>query len=239
MIDNLNDMLNKAYQKGLYLTFFLDEASCGELNEIKDEELLIESFGGFSSSERKRIIIHRKDINIDNSSFKITLLKATYNNKFYQINHRQVLGTLMSLGIEREVIGDIILKDNIIYIYLIKEMSDFIKENLKVIAKTSLEFNESNDILDKSCNEINKIINVASLRLDAVISKVLNISREESSEIIKNGFVLLNHLECTNSSKILKESDLLSIRKFGRITIYETINVSKKNRINLHVGILH
>lgn len=239
MIDNLEDYLSKATQKGFSITKFLDEASCGSVKDNYLGNITVERFGGYNDSERKRIIFHSEDITITNDSFRITTLVSEYNNKFYTITHRHVLGTLMSLGIERDVIGDIIVKDNKITIFCITDMAEFIITNLTSIAKAQVKFEISNEVIDTPTEEIIQIINVASLRLDAIVSKVLNLSREKSSDFIENGLVLINHTECFNSSKQLKPTDLLSIRKFGRVKIYEIVGISKKNRMNIKVGIIH
>ena len=87
--------------------------------------------------------------------------------------------------------------------------------------------------------EVIKTINVASMRLDAVVAKAINKSREDACELIKSGLVLINHKECLNVTHTVKIKDLLSIRKFGRVEILEDLGLSKKNRIILEISVKH
>ena len=87
--------------------------------------------------------------------------------------------------------------------------------------------------------EVIQTINVASMRLDAVVAKAVNCGRSEAVELINSGFVLINHKECLNISHTVKESDLLSIRKFGRVEILEIVGLSKKNRTIVKISVKH
>ena len=84
-----------------------------------------------------------------------------------------------------------------------------------------------------------KTINVASLRLDAVISRALNISRNESCELIESGLVSINHKIIKSITYKCSEFEIISIRKFGRITILENVKTTKKDRLVLKIGVKH
>ena len=84
-----------------------------------------------------------------------------------------------------------------------------------------------------------KTINVASLRLDGILSHTMNISRTSAEKLIEMGNVQINHIECLSPSKKLNENDLISIRHFGRITILENLRTTRKDRIVLLVGVYH
>ena len=77
------------------------------------------------------------------------------------------------------------------------------------------------------------------MRLDAVVAKAINVGRSEAVEIINSGFVLINHKECLNITHTVKVGDLLSIRKFGRVMILDTLGLSKKDRIILEISVKH
>jgi RNA-binding protein YlmH len=77
------------------------------------------------------------------------------------------------------------------------------------------------------------------MRLDAVVAKSINVGRSEAVEIINSGNVLINHKQCLNITHNVKEQDILSIRKFGRIEILEIVGLSKKNRTIVEIRVKH
>lgn len=238
---SVNDYLKRAKQTGFVLTKFLDTAESSSLRVQKENSLNIYYSGGYEEAERVRaIIVDSNETEPVEDEFQIRLIEATFKANNTNINHRHVLGTLMSFGFKREHLGDIIVTENASYIYVTNEMAPYIIEQLDKINNIPVE----TKILDTNILPITKEIkqeniNVASLRLDVVIAKVLCKSRSDVLELINKGFVQLNHIEKTNPSYFLKENDLISIRHFGRITIGEVVATTKKDRLILTVLIQH
>jgi len=229
---NINDLIKVAIDKDYVLTKFLDEHESSKLYNTKEKDLSIYMFGGFDGAERTRAIIQNKDYsNPTNDDFEIALLKVSLP-KDSKVQHRNVLGTLMSLGIKREVVGDILIDDNFIYIYITKEMVNFIKTNLTSINHFNITVEECDlNNLNIKSNTKQIEVNVSSLRIDLIISKVCNINRQMSKELVEKGKVFVNHIECLNSSYTLKENDLLSVRGFGRIKYIGKIRTTKKEKL--------
>ncbi len=119
-------------------------------------------------------------------------------------------------------------------------MENFIKSNLIKINNNFVTISkiELNEIAINNTEEI-KLINVASLRLDAVIARTLNLSRNKAVEMIEKKLVQINHLETDNTSYILKENDLISIRHFGRIKMLEVVHTTKKDRLIIKISVKH
>ncbi len=235
----ISDYIKKAKATTFCLTKFLDTTESSDLRKIKDPSLKMFYYGGYESAERIRsIIINKQEPDANLEEFEIDIIKLTLKSDIKEINHRHVLGTLMSFGIKREVLGDIIIDGLNIYIFVIKEITQFILDNLKEINHISVD----KEIIEINQLKINekyetKNINVPSLRLDAVISKVLNKSRNDAVAIIEKGLTQINHIECENTSYFLKPNDLISIRHFGRVKIKEVINITKKDRLVIRVNI--
>ncbi len=235
----ISDYIKKAKATTFCLTKFLDTTESSDLRKIKDPSLKMFYYGGYESAERIRsIIINKQEPDANLEEFEIDIIKLTLKSDIKEINHRHVLGTLMSFGIKREVLGDIIIDGLNIYIFVIKEITQFILDNLKEINHISVD----KEIIEINQLQINekyetKNINVPSLRLDAVISKVLNKSRNDAVAIIEKGLIQINHIECENTSYFLKPNDLISIRHFGRVEIKEVINITKKDRLVIRVNI--
>lgn len=237
----INDYIKKAKVQGFCLTKFLDSNESSELRKIKDPTLKIFYNGGYDDAERVRaIILDKTEQDPFDYEYELGIIKVTPKSDIREISHRHVLGTLMSYGIKRETIGDIVVNSNEIYIFAIIDIVPLIIDNLKEINRIGV-ISENCEITD-FVNEIKseaKTINVASLRLDAIVSKVLNKSRSDANEIIEKGLVQINHIECINNSYQLKTNDLISIRHFGRIEVKEIVNITKKDRLVLEVIIKH
>ena len=186
-------------------------------------------------SERKRAIVSQNEIT--NKDFQIEILKITYNKKFGNIAHKDVLGAILGLGIKRECIGDIIISDDI-YVYVIKEMSSFIVNNLITVGKVNVNvqlssFDEIKDInID---NYVEDEMLISSYRLDTIVSERTNLSREKAKQyvILKNAKV--NGNININPDYIVKINDLISIHRYGRIIINEEIRKTKKDKIIIKV----
>lgn len=233
----LGDVKKKLEKGEDVLTKFLDLEEQGEIMGLANPNLYISFYGGATSNERVRAYLSY--VKTDDIDYEIAIIQAQYDAKFANINHRHVLGTIMSLGIERNTFGDIIVTDTNITIFVSNNIKDYLINNLNMINHIRLNFKEiSNyDILKEEDKE--KIINVPSLRLDAVIAKACNKSREEAVEIINNGNVFINYKNCEKITYNVQINDILSIRHYGRIIIKEELGLSKKNRINLKIIIKH
>lgn len=199
------------------------------LNRFIDLEYIIE--GGFESSERKIIIIYPEYIFKEDIDIPITSLKI--NGDLRDINHKDYLGSLLSLGIQRNKIGDILVYEHYAIVLVKKEISNYIIYNLDKVrninVETSLHTLNSIEPPNYKYKEINKFL--TSLRLDVIISATFNISRKESINIIKAGNIKVNWENVKKPSKEVEEKDLISVKGFGRFTLNEIKGRSKSNRI--------
>lgn len=152
------------------------------------------------------------------------------------LSHRDFLGSLMALGIKRETIGDILVKDGEAAVFTTETVSELILSEIKKIGRvgvkvtrelvSTFEFVQEFDILQGS---------VSSLRLDCITAFVTNLSREKSSALINAKNVSINHLECTAVDKTVSENDTISIRGFGRFILHEIGSATRRGRIKIIV----
>lgn len=208
-------------------------------NEYFSLEYII--YGGFDDAER--IIIgffpeYMTDLSIQ--KFPITILEIKYNQKYSRIlTHRDFLGSIIGLGIDRTKIGDIIIKENITLCFLHTDIIDYILFNLQKVGSTKVQvlqntsYNQDEDIISNDLEKTSII--TSSLRLDATLSASFNLSRSKISNYIKSNKVFLNFVECNSRSKIIKSGDIITIRGIGRIKIGEILGNTKKERIILQV----
>lgn len=237
----VQDYIKLCKKTGFSLTKYLDPTESSELRTLKDPSLEVFYDGGLSDAERVRAIVIKKgEVKPTNEEFEIGVVKVIPKSDIKEITHRHVLGTLMSFGIKRDVVGDILINEEKIYIFTTTDMQDFIKENLYKINGVGVDtyISKPSEVV-KIDSSVEKLINTPSLRLDAVISKALNKARSDAAELIEKGLVQINHIETTNNSYFLKPNDLISIRHFGRIEFIEVVNTTKKDRLVIKVKINH
>lgn len=237
----VQDYIKLCKKTGFSLTKYLDSTEASELHTLRDPTLNVFYNGGYADAERIRaIIIQKGEPEPSIEEFEIGVVKVVLKSEIKEITHRHVLGTLMSFGIKREVVGDILINDDSIYIFTTTDMQEFIKDNLYKINGIGVDSQivEISEVI-KHDTSVEKLINTPSLRLDAVIAKTLNKARGDAVELIEKGLVQINHVETSNNSYFLKPNDLISIRHFGRIEFIEVVNTTKKDRLVIKVKINH
>ena len=235
--DKLGNYKKIVLRGDIVLTDFLDFEEQKEIYAVKSNNIDLYLDGGYEGAERKRALIGY----LDNSklNYDIVILQSSYDPKFGEITHRNVLGTIMAFGIKRNTFGDIVVENNLITIFASREISEYLINNLTMISRQRMNWKVINEFVQTENKEVIKTINVASMRLDAVVAKSINSGRSEAVELITSGLVLINHKECLNITHTVKVGDLLSIRKFGRVEILEIIGLSKKNRTIVKISVKH
>lgn len=224
-ITQVTDFLDP-YQRKLCYSF---------LNKINDIFHFEE--GGYEEAERKCIIIYPYYYNKEDIETMISGVRISGTFKFTNVTHRDYLGAIMSLGLKREKIGDIIVHDNYCDIILHKELEDYVIMNLEKINNVSVKNNSVNleDIKASKLNEKELNIIVSSLRIDNIISSVLNLSRSMSNEIIKCNKVKINFKPIIRNDTQVSDGDIISIRGKGRIKINNIMGLTKKGKIKILV----
>ena len=208
--------------------------------DSREQELLKENgisgmlFGGYDGAERKMLDVFPEWEEPESSAFPISLIKFTPRIES-EISHRQYLGTVLSLGIERDKIGDILVEPEYAYIFLCEDIAEFVAENVKKVGRCGVFAKiadlETAVIPQKKFEIISAI--AASMRLDAVLSGLLNKSRNDIKSLILSGRVFVNHFETVKTDLAVKEGDLLSIRGFGRAEIFEIGAKTRSDKIHI------
>ncbi len=191
-------------------------------------------YGGYKDAER--CVFAAMPQWEDESGCAVSCIKINITGK-EKLTHRDYLGSVLALGIERGVIGDILVKDSSALLFCKSEISDFIVLNLTKIARTGVVcekfFGDIKEYTEKRCKEAS--VNVSSLRLDAFISASYNISRTIASQLIEGKNVKRNYEICTKSDAKIDENDLISVRGYGRIRFVKIAGKSRKDRFYLDV----
>jgi len=218
-------------------TQFLDPAQVLKAVKVLEKSIDVRFMvtSCISGCERNIICIYPDFMDMGEIIFPITAICIKGSSKFESISHRDILGALMNLGVKREKIGDIILNDDRVYVIVYSDISDYISANLDRIKHTPVTVMYTGfDMVPKREPEYKEIaLNVASLRLDAVLSGGFGMSRSSLSKDIKCGNVKVNWEEATELSCSVGEGDVISLKGKGRIILSSIGNTSKKGRINI------
>ena len=162
--------------------------------------------------------------------YPISILKSEINGDD-KLNHRDFLGAIMNLMIKREYIGDIIVEDDVCYIACHNQMAPIIISELKKVRHSFVDFEYYYDpVIYSRKYTRHKSVTVASMRADAVISAMLNCSRNEGSTMIKQGLVTVNHLDVKRADFEIVDKDIISIRGKGKYMISFDGAKSRKDR---------
>ncbi len=198
-------------------------------------------FGGYDNAERTCPVFFtdycpEETIASTPSLAQIVFIKAELDkfNKNAEISHRDVLGSLMGLGIERDSVGDILVDANGA-VFVVKEaISAFIKESLCKIGRypVSLTVYEKIEI-DKKEDFEECFDTVASLRLDAVVASLFSTSRSIAVQAIEAGLIAVNGSTAKKTDATVLEGDKISFRSKGRAQLEKIDGVSKKGRTRI------
>ena len=231
---NIIERATKYYS--IEYTSFLSPSTYVLINNfVIDSNFLITYFGGIDRAERKIAIIRPKYESVGYDEIPIMAIEIKYSEKFANINHRDVLGSLMSLGIKRETIGDIYVHEGFCHILIKKTIFEYLILNLKKIGKNPISIKEIKfDKIEYKEIDYNLInTTVGSNRLDSIISKGFNIDRNSSKKKIKMLMVKVNHKVVENAHLTLNENDLISVKGEGRIILFKINGNTKKDRLKI------
>lgn len=147
------------------------------------------------------------------------------------IRHQDILGSLFALNIDSSYFGDIVLYNDYYYVFVSEDLALYIKDNLKMVGskKVSLEEVDLSVLDNYERNYEEQEIIVSSLRIDNIISGIINTSRKVALDKIKNKEVVVNYDVMNKNSYILKENDIFSIRRYGKYKFVGIVKSTKKN----------
>ena len=198
------------------------------------DKLELLSNGGYSGAERvKAIFVNEEFRGIPD--FPVEVLAAKWDERYYTLTHRDVLGAIMGLGIKREIIGDIIMCGHGCQIIIDASLAAFVLQDFKMIgaAPVVLSRVSLSDIAPRE-EKIKEIkTTVASLRLDVVAAAGFGTSRTTMSDEIGVGKLKVNWQDAKNSAQAIKVDDVISMRGRGRVEVCQILGQTKKGRTSI------
>lgn len=222
------------------LTSFLDPRGQYILNVVVGsfQDLEVTFYGG-PFAERQRAIIAPDYFQPEVEDFEIILFEIDYPQKFVTLQHQHVLGTIMSLGIERDQLGDIVVDESIQFT-LTKQLESYIMLELNKIKGAAVKLNAISikDMIQSKENWHSFETTVSGLRLDVVLKEMIRKSRSISKQLIEKKRVKVNHTIIDSADFQLDKGDLLSIQGYGRAMIVDIGGKTKKDKTRISYKIL-
>ena len=210
-------------------SFFLDPKECFEAQNTYREAIF---WGGYDEAERK-MVCFPADWD-EEPVFPIHILHIRLKNKKAEITHRDCLGALMHLGMDRACFGDLVKTPHGFIVFTTDAAATVVQLNLEKIGREGVVISEEEgtfEIPERKYKEESKT--VASARLDCVVAAFLNVSRSKAMEYLRSERVTLNYITEKNPDKQIKDGDIMSVRGHGKARLHFTGDVSKKGRMYL------
>ena len=207
---NINRLYNFGY------TYFLDNYEFNQVKgHLKKEEYSI--YKPYNDSEK--VILYKKEPDV-------FLYEIKTNNI---LKHQDIMGSLYNLNLDKSLFGDIVITNNKYYFYVLGIISDEIERSFNKVGRFNIEIERVNlDVLSNYEREYESIeLIVSSLRIDTVISKIINSNRSKVKDLISDKDIMLNYNCLKNNSYNLHPGDIFSIRRFGK---YKFIDIKKNTK---------
>ena len=233
----LIDLSRQAQTKDIVL--FSDFLNLNEQNifhqTIPELFCRFEMSGGYGLSERQ-MIAFLPDALCYAWEYPICCLQIKPKNQKFadKLTHRDVLGSIMNLGITREMLGDILVEEQQIYVFCQEKIAEYLEHEIFRIRHTAVSAAraEASEISIQPHVEPMEGI-VTSNRLDSVIACMCKISRSQAGSLIKSGKVFINGRELTGVTYECKEQEIISVRSVGRFRYTGSFGETRKGRLKI------
>lgn len=228
----------------IQITDFLTPVESHLLNKVLNNINfnLYKIYGGVDSSERNLIILFpskmEEIIKQENFDYNSICSCVRISNIDEILEHKNILGGLIKLGIKREKIGDIVVHENYVDIIVCKEIAKFLVLNLNQLTRfrgACVEVVDIKSIESKKQEFKDFTVMVSSLRLDNIVSELAKTSRSKAVEIIGQERVFVNYENESKSTKLVKANDVITIRGKGKFIVEEVVGNTRSGRFIVKV----
>lgn len=234
-IKRIRELANLSYQRDIVT--FSDFLNLNEQNLVTGQAarfpgIVMESQGGYHGAERQMIAFYPADLGFY-WEYPICCLKIEPKAvKFSEaLTHRDYLGTILGLGVERSVIGDILVKEHGAWMFCHNKIADFIMKNLCRVRHTTVTVSKVENPEELPSPGFAAVSGTCtSVRLDALIAIAFQASRSSMVSYIEGGQVFVNGKLITSNGYEPKEGDIISVRGKGRFIFEKISGKTKKGR---------
>ena len=237
------ELYDKADRGGYYtFTDFLGLAEQSALNEVTARLYrgAVATYGGADGAERVMVRFGNPDDIGYEVPYPIACVSVEpLSQKFAdKLTHRDFLGALLNLGIERSTLGDIIIRENVGYVFAEEKMAEFITGELSRVKRTDVKVCVIDTLPEGELYKTeDRRIQIQSERVDAVIAKTYSLSRDDAQSLVKRRLVFVNGREIDSTSYTPKKDDKISVRGYGRLIYRGFDSTSRKGKLNAIVSV--
>ena len=159
--------------------------------------------------------------------------------RFAAPGHRDVLDSLLGLGIERWSLGDIYTQGEEAWVFCLPSIAGHIGRELTKIGRNGVVVQEippsQVPVPERAVESIT--FSVSTLRLDSILAGTFGLSRSHAAEAIGAGLVQLNYAACLKPAAGVEPGDVLSLRGRGKAKLRDLGGRSRKGRLFVQVEI--
>lgn len=239
----LIELAQKAYVQNVY-TFspFLSLAEQELFYRIRPEISHVEFslWGGSEGCERQMLRFGSEEMFGYETPFPIRCIRIGPRlEKFSDaFTHRDFLGALMNMGIERDVTGDILAEEKGAYLFCTEAIAPFILDNLDRVKHTPVRCEEVSGLPERTVKEPEPVTFLAaSERADGILAHLFKLSRSGSLELFRTQKVFVNGRLFENNGGLLKAGDVVSVRGFGKFIYHGAEGETRKGNLRLKAGV--
>lgn len=237
LLNRIKDLARACYTQNRYsFSSFLsvEEQSLILMHQSDINYVDFDLYGGCEGCERQMMRFGSERMLMFNEEFPIsTLVIKPLMEKFSdELTHRDYLGALMNLGIQRNVLGDIYIAGKDAYLFCHNDVSEFIQNELTRVKHTAVLVKKTDCDVDTIIRRFEEIeILVSAPRIDAVVATICKLSRSKACDLFKEKKIYLNNRICENNSYMLKTGNVLSIRGVGKYIYDGEGGKTRKDRV--------
>ena len=235
--NRFSELAERAYARGMYpftdlLSTTEQQYFYGAKRELSYAGVWI--WGGYEGAERQMIRFGSGDYE---EAFPIVCLKISPSSTKFseELTHRDYLGALLNLGIERSTLGDIVPFSGGTYLYCAERISPFIEEQLTRVRRTEVKCFRAETAEFERKERESETCFLSSLRADCAVAAAFRLSRGEAEKYFEAERVFINGRLCPRSSKELNEGDRVTVRGKGRFFLAEISGESRKGRLRCRI----
>lgn len=239
LLTKMEDLIRKAERTGCAVSKFLTPAEAAEVKRAYGtrRDIRFGLDGGFAGAERQCAVFVQPEWGQYEREETLVAIELRHRRQD-AVRHQDVLGSVLGLGLSRDVMGDIALEEERALFVCLVSMAEYMTDRIEKLGRVGVKAQRVplSELPDLSGNLTEIQLTVASLRLDALVAAAFHLSRGEAARLIEAGLCKLDHQECLNTSKAPAEGAIISLQGKGRVKLVSILNETKKGRLRLTLG---
>ena len=195
-------------------------------------------YGGYDGAERRMLVCVPRELPISDEEavegllevFRIKLPAITR-----ELSHRDYLGSILGLGIERRLAGDKLVRPDGADVLIVPGIEEFLLNELHRIGPVEVKTESApvDELIIPEARFEYVRDSVSSVRLDSVVSSAFRLSRAKAAEAVRRGLVSVDHAECLKPDAAVHEGSSIVLKGKGKAVLEETGGESRKGRIRI------